>query len=243
MGAEPSETPLVFLPHWLSRTGVAPSLLECPPRRSPRFGHSCTLRAVTRTGLCIALMFLACESNSSALEQGPVVDCARFSNGPTVGPGEPGPLGFPEVSCHPDADSSTDSSYYRCCSDDPAASGLANANSPTGMCVHVDDIPVGSGLAPLNCPTACNPQWDAAELEATCGSGRICCQTLALAPEDCAQDVNSNTWHAMTSEEAGHIVAAERGFCLDLGGGQTCPGQGGPNTCDRISNGQVDPPE
>lgn len=111
------------------------------------------------------------------------------------------------------------------------------------MCVHVDDIPAGIGLAPLNCPVACNPLSDATELEATCGAERICCQTLALGPEDCVKDDESDIWRPMTSEEAGYTVATERGFCLAAGSGQFCPGIEFANGCEQINLGFVDPPE
>jgi hypothetical protein len=171
------------------------------------------------------------------------VQCANFDMGPTVGPGAPGPTGFPELGCRPDEDGSNENSYYRCCSDDPAFVGPDNAMSSSGMCVHVEDIPPGSGVGPLNCPVACNPLASAADIELTCGPSRICCQTRELLPEDCVRDEATDRWRAPTPEEADDTLATERGYCMALAAGQSCPAEGIQDTCERIDAGEIDPPE
>lgn len=151
-------------------------------------------------------------------EPGSVVDCADYSDGPTVGPGEPGPLGFPEVSCNPRADGGGE---YRCCSDDPAAvdgglpvygggagaspyfADVNNGLGTSGMCVRTDDIPSGAGLqapAAFNCPLPCNPTWDDADIGTVCGIDRVCCQTRELQPEDCIRD-EDGTWRPVTGAD------------------------------------------
>ncbi len=148
------------------------------------------------------------------------VNCGELSNdGPTVGPGEPGPLGFPTAACNPRVDNS--GSGYFCCSDDPAAaagdlpeyqemssgstpifSGFNNALGTSGMCVRTDDIPAGSGLrepAAAGCPIPCNPTWEADEVDAVCGGDRVCCQTREIHPEDCIRD--GDTWRPATGED------------------------------------------
>jgi hypothetical protein len=193
----------------------------------------------------LAVVALAAACSSTPGDDPGYVQCANFSSGPTVGPGEPGPLGFPERGCRPDKDGSHDGSYYRCCSDDPAHAGLANAESDSGMCVRVDDIPAGSGLAPLNCPIACNPLASEQEIADVCGASRVCCQTRELEPEDCVFDEQTDSLRALTPEEADYTLATERGYCMALAPGQTCPGEQESyrDICERIDAGEVDPPE
>ena len=147
------------------------------------------------------------------------VDCASLADGPTLGPGEPGPLGFPELACNPRVSGLGE---YRCCSDDPAAfagelptygdnlpsgeppyfSGLDNHRSRSGLCVRTSDVPSGVGLtenAALNCPTPCNPTWERADIEAVCGMNRQCCQTRELQPEDCVLD--GDEWRPATGAD------------------------------------------
>ncbi len=148
------------------------------------------------------------------------VNCGELSaGGPTVGPGEPGPLGFPTAACNPRQDQT--GSEYACCSDDPAAvggdvpqyqnvslgstplfSGSNNGLGTSGMCVRTSDIPAGSGLseaAAANCPVPCNPTWAAGDVEAVCGASRVCCQTRAIQPEDCILD--GDTWRPATGAD------------------------------------------
>jgi len=150
------------------------------------------------------------------------VNCGDLpDDGPTVGPGEPGPLGFPVAACNPRADNV--GSAYFCCSDDPAAtagdipdyingtvpggtpifSGQNNGLGTSGMCVRTSDLPSGAGLAEpaaANCPIPCNPTWDDASRSAVCGAGRVCCQTRAIQPEDCVQD-ESGDWRPATGAD------------------------------------------
>lgn len=145
------------------------------------------------------------------------VNCGELSaDGPTVGPGEPGPLGFPVAACNPRQDQT--GSAYACCSDDPAAvggdvpqyqnvssgstplfSGSNNGLGTSGMCVRTSDIPAGAGLfepAAANCPVPCNPTWAAGDVEAVCGTARVCCQTREIQPEDCIFD--GDAWRPAT---------------------------------------------
>lgn len=157
----------------------------------------------------------ACEPPPEPGDEPPVdadgyVDCAAIRSGPTVGPGEPGPTGFPDAACNPRASGMGE---WTCCSDDPATagamlpayqgnvssggtplfSGLNNALGTWGLCVKTDDIPAASGLAEpaaAGCPIPCNPTWEDADREMVCGQGRACCQTRQLQPEDCILDDN-----------------------------------------------------
>lgn len=149
------------------------------------------------------------------------VDCAAVAGGNTVGPGEPGPLGFPETACNPRTSGMGES---RCCSDDPAAVGgalpayqnvpssgsadpyFAGANNgvgTSGLCVRTGDIPSGSGLfeaAAANCPLPCNPTWDDSDVGAVCGQNRVCCQTREIQPEDCVRDPDGS-WRPATGDD------------------------------------------
>lgn len=148
------------------------------------------------------------------------VDCAAIVGGPTVGPGEPGPLGFPEAACNPRA---TGMGEFRCCSDDPASVGggfpafqgqnisggmtpyFAGANNglgTSGLCVRTGDLPAGSGLqeaAAAGCPIPCNPTWDDAGVATVCGANRTCCQTRVIRAEDCVQE--DGLWRPATGED------------------------------------------
>lgn len=149
------------------------------------------------------------------------VDCALIVGGNIVGPGEPGPLGFPEAACNPRSSGMGES---RCCSDDPAAVGgalpayqnsaVTNAEAPyfsgnnngigtSGMCVRTGELPAGSGLsesAAADCPTPCNPTWVASDMTAVCGADRVCCQTREVQPEDCVRDGDA-TWRPATGDD------------------------------------------
>lgn len=146
------------------------------------------------------------------------VDCSRVSgDAPTVGPGAPGPLGFPEAWCDARIPPLGDGGSHRCCSDDPAAfddglpryaegtgdaeplfSGDDNDRSASGMCVRVEDIPPGSGL-PNGCPIPCNPAWAETAIETVCGVGRSCCQTRKIQPEDCV--FADGSWRPATGHD------------------------------------------
>jgi|GEM_PF-1413018 len=162
------------------------------------------------------------DPDSTPVPESGVVDCADFESGPTVGPGEAGPTGFPLTFCNP---SSSGEGAYKCCSDDPAALGGAlpaysgknivgdtplfagtnNARSTSGMCVKTDDIPQGGGLLEpqaANCPIPCNPTWAAEDIEAVCGVSRVCCQTRELDPLDCIADPDGG-FRPVTGEDIG----------------------------------------
>ena len=107
---------------------------------------------------------------------------------------------------------------HLCCSDDPTAldlndleaevtpayvgrggegvpvfSGANNASSSSGVCVAEGLVPPTSALADVGaqgCPVPCNPQWDASDVSAVCGSGALCCQIQELQAEDCVFDPN-----------------------------------------------------
>jgi hypothetical protein len=118
---------------------------------------------------------------------------------------EPGPLGFPSP-CNPRLQNG--SGEHVCCSDDPAAvsgglpqylgriedgatpifSATNNWLGTSGICVRTSDIPPEDALQEpgvVGCPVPCNPLWDASAVEAICGEGRACCQTVELEPKDC----------------------------------------------------------
>ncbi|MEM6993364.1 MAG: hypothetical protein AAF721_22820, partial [Myxococcota bacterium] len=150
------------------------------------------------------------------------VDCALIEGGPTVGPGEPGPTGFPVTPCNPRA---SGEGSHKCCSDDPAAEGGAlpayankdisggatpyfaganNAQSTSGLCVRTEDIPVGGGLlepAAANCPIPCNPTWSADEITIVCGNNRVCCQTRELQAADCVQAEGESGFRPVTGAD------------------------------------------
>lgn len=155
------------------------------------------------------------------------VDCADYASGPTVGPGAPGPTGFPESFCDPRA---SGEGLYKCCSDDPAAaegslpdyvqkgvaqggvpyfSGVNNAQGTSGMCVRTGDIPTGSGLlepAAANCPVPCNPTWDRESIDVVCGASQVCCQTRPLQASDCVQDPESGELRPVSGADIGQLT-------------------------------------
>jgi hypothetical protein len=123
--------------------------------------------------------------------------------------------------CNPKQSQNCPDTHF-CCSDDPAAeggrlpayrgasgsnfgtplfSGHNNALSSSGMCVNLDHVPcdisladpdgVGGCLFP-NCPIPCNPEWSAGNVEAVCGRGLSCCQTVEIDASDCVLD--GDTW-------------------------------------------------
>ncbi len=165
------------------------------------------------------------ESGGDIEPDGVYIDCAQIGdNEPTVAPGAPGPLGFPEYACNPRTSGSGNG--YQCCSSDPATADgqlpayagkgivgspplyadAANDSGAWGMCVRVTDIPEGAGLlapAAMNCPIACDPTWADGEVATVCGSGRVCCQTFALGAADCVQDNATGSWRPVTGADIG----------------------------------------
>lgn len=115
---------------------------------------------------------------------------------------------YPTVSfrCNPRGPSPQCPDDQFCCSDDASSAGsgvpdFAPGGTPTplfasnnnglsarGMCVRVSDLPPNSGLPLNNCPVPCNPAWSGGEIEAVCGAGRVCCQTVELQARDCVSD-------------------------------------------------------
>jgi hypothetical protein len=144
-----------------------------------------------------------------------------------IGGGPPGPLGYPPP-CRPLSDSGTNG--YRCCSDDPATldgqlpayegknieggslpsfSGANNELSSSGMCVDVSQLAGLGGLteaAAEDCPIPCNPTWDESSIDEVCGSGRSCCQTVELQPEDCVLDAVTGLYRPVTGEDIGVLT-------------------------------------
>lgn len=165
------------------------------------------------------------EADTGDGSDGLYVDCAMLGPGePTVGPGAPGPLGFPIFACNPRSSGVSDSGHA-CCSTDPATgdgqlpafqgkgitgstplyAGAANDAGTWGMCVKIPDIPPDFGLleeAAANCPIPCNPTWSANDITNVCGQDRVCCQTNELRPKDCVRD-ESGTWRAVTGADIG----------------------------------------
>lgn len=208
-------------------------------------------------------------------------------------------VNYPTVAfrCNPRQQDNCPDSHF-CCSDDPAAEGGAlpayegkgisggvpffsgpnNALGTSGLCVNRDDIPFGSGLqepAAANCPIPCNPTWEAGDITAVCGDGRVCCQTVEMEQLDCIVDPGDGSYRPVTGNDIGETydngavitdwsagahathqdpsgfgcmgfagnppqaelagnpvwqdcvanltVANQRGFCMALGPGQTCP--------------------
>jgi hypothetical protein len=157
------------------------------------------------------------------------VDCADLGPGePTVGPGEPGPLGFPIHACNPRGSGEGE---FKCCSTDPSTADgelpeyqgraivgstplyadAANDAGTLGMCVRTGDIPAGFGMqaaAAWNCPIPCNPTWDAGDVEAVCGQARVCCQTFELGENDCVLDGATDLWRPVTGADIGSNSSA-----------------------------------
>ncbi|MCA9660694.1 MAG: hypothetical protein KC486_20295 [Myxococcales bacterium] len=121
--------------------------------------------------------------------------------------------------CNPSIGADTCGGDLMCCSDDPAAHqgklpafngavvddvyGVSifaennNSLSHSGECVAADAIdPLLNG-----CPRPCNPRWEAADVAAICGEGRICCQSRELDPDDCILDPDTDRWRAATGAD------------------------------------------
>jgi hypothetical protein len=158
------------------------------------------------------------------MPDGTYVDCAMLGPGePTVGPGDPGPLGFPIYACNPRVSGEGE---FKCCSSDPSTADgdlpayqgtgiagstplyadAANDAGTWGMCVRTADLPAGFSLqaaAAANCPIPCNPTWDSADVEAVCGDGRVCCQTIEIGDKDCVIEDGSVTWRPVSGADIG----------------------------------------
>lgn len=92
----------------------------------------------------------------------------------------------------------------------PIFSGDANDRSRFGMCVRTADIPPGTGLleaSAANCPIPCNPTWPVDLVDTVCGTGRACCQTLPLQPEDCVLDPDTSHWRPVRGEDIGTLTS------------------------------------
>jgi hypothetical protein len=111
--------------------------------------------------------------------------------------------------------SETDDDYV-CCSDDPSALDLAALDAPAlpafegrggagtplfagarngasrwGQCVRPGSVAPAFALADAGaegCPVPCNPSWDPTDVEAVCGAGTFCCQTVEIELDDCVWD-------------------------------------------------------
>jgi hypothetical protein len=137
-------------------------------------------------------------------------------------------IGYPTVAfrCDPGGAESCPDTHF-CCSDDPAApggalpgyagrevpgsttpffSGINNALGRSGMCVNRDDIPFGSGLTEgvaAGCPVPCNPTWKVGDIEAVCGTGLSCCQTVELDEADCVIDPADGHYRPVDGSDIG----------------------------------------
>lgn len=205
-----------------------------------------------------------------------------------------------ESPCAPNGNDSCPESH-QCCSDDPTTldgrlpdygRGLPDVSDPifaaggnfrgsSGVCVNTDEVPSGLSLdAPLRCPLPCNPTWPDTDIEAVCGEGAACCQTVSISAEDCVLDPTSGRWRPAAGQDAlaslsggdlwkpttnsshqdpdfdacaeladadrtsaifsdcvGQLsVANQRGFCMQLEGGE-CPLPADPSTrCDELNS-------
>lgn len=136
------------------------------------------------------------------------------------GGGPPGPLGFPPP-CNPSLDPGVNG--YRCCSDDPAVAegqlpaytgkgidgappffaDVNNDLSDFGICVDTTQL-AGQGLLAAGvegCPIPCNPTWPVDAVDAVCGPGRACCQTVELQAKDCVQDLDTGLYRPVTGDD------------------------------------------
>jgi hypothetical protein len=100
----------------------------------------------------------------------------------------------------------------QCCSDDPTGLDLTDLAGPGipayqgrggtatpvfsearndaaywGMCIQTGSIAPAFALT-NGCPVPCNPTWDKPSVEAVCGAGVFCCQTVELEASDCVLD-------------------------------------------------------
>lgn len=114
---------------------------------------------------------------------------------------------------HPDKRCPAGEDEYQCCSDDPAALDLLHLDGPElpayegrgdghgiplfsadrnddssyGVCVKSGSIAPAFAL-PNGCPVPCNPSWDSDSVDAVCGTGTFCCQTVEVDASDCVFD-------------------------------------------------------
>jgi hypothetical protein len=157
---------------------------------------------------------------------GRYVDCADFGPDDGIVSGDDaGPLGFYPFACNPRT-SGTSPTGHKCCSSDPSTADgalpvyegrgiegstplyadAANFAGTWGMCIEAGMVPEGFGLlAPeaAGCPIPCNPQWIDADVEAVCGQGRTCCQTIELRPKDCVFNEATEFWRAVRGTDIG----------------------------------------
>lgn len=134
---------------------------------------------------------------------------------------------------NPDCPSDFGTGTYVCCSDDPAAidlddtslavlpdyvggggtgtplfSGPNNNLSRSGFCIDTGAVPPTAAIQDagtgFGCPLPCNPTWSSADVQAVCGAGTICCQTVELGEKDCALDPdlgNNGCWRPVTGND------------------------------------------
>jgi hypothetical protein len=69
----------------------------------------------------------------------------------------------------------------------PVFSADQNDASDFGMCIRVGSVAPAFAL-PNGCPIPCNPSWDRPSIDAVCGPGIFCCQTLEIEASDCVFD-------------------------------------------------------
>jgi hypothetical protein len=175
-----------------------------------------------RLVLLTLTLTLACTTDEPPSE-------LQTSESESGGDGDGDPIG---LVCDPSSPAACESADGLCCSDDPAAvllddldaqvtpqyqggagegtplfSGGNNPRSRWGLCVAAGSVPDSYSLDEVNaqgCPVPCNPHWDAADVQLICGSGRVCCQTVELGPEDCALDPDlgdSGCWRPVTGND------------------------------------------
>ncbi len=125
------------------------------------------------------------------------------------------------------------SGSYVCCSDDPAAldlddpaaaalpgylgksgtgvplfSGINNHLSTSGFCIDTAQVPPGAAIQDpgtgFGCPLPCNPTWSNSDVQAVCGNGATCCQTVELGDLDCVLDSslgNNGCWRPVSGND------------------------------------------
>jgi hypothetical protein len=139
-------------------------------------------------------------------------------------------VNYPTVAfrCNPRQPDNCPESHF-CCSDDPSTAkdgslpayegknitgttatplyaDAANRAGTSGMCVNRDEIPAGFGLlsaAAANCPIPCNPTWSEGSIEAVCGEGRVCCQTVEVGDKDCVLPDGETQWRPVSGADIG----------------------------------------
>lgn len=133
--------------------------------------------------------------------------------------------------CNPQIAANGCPETHFCCSDDPAAQGGAlpkyrgrdiegarnpffsgqnNQLSGTGMCVNLADVPEEFALqddGAFGCLVPCNPTWSSSQVREVCGRGAICCQTVALEPNDCVTDSETGDLRPVTGADIGGGVS------------------------------------